>query len=172
VAPEGKSRGTQGAEEHAVMFEAPDDACIVAPYRHFSQLCHLLQHLLAQKFRDGMSHGAYALVFIVSVAVSAVSASAGAGSASLGTSSKRQAHANDYHTTPIGLYTENVYWNSRKRSDELRAKLGALESLTSTSLQGGVSERVWDLFYPDYNCPLVKERVGRIGETTRCAERG
>ena len=24
--------------------------------------------------------------------------------------------------------------------------------------------RIWDYFTPDYNCPLLKERVGRIGD--------
>jgi hypothetical protein len=28
----------------------------------------------------------------------------------------------------------------------------------------GNDQRVWDLFGPDYNCPLLKERIGRIGD--------
>ena len=76
---------------------------------------------------------------------------------------KRQNHASEYHTSPVGRYAEAMYRSSRQRSDELRKRTEGLDSLTHTSLRGGSSERVWDLFYPDYNCPLVKERLGGIG---------
>lgn len=75
----------------------------------------------------------------------------------------RQGHAQQCHQPAVNAYAEQVYRNARKHSDEVRASLGPLDSVTTTSLRGGASERVWDLFYPDYNCPLVKERLGRIG---------
>ena len=78
-------------------------------------------------------------------------------------------HVNEIHTLPVGVYAEQIYQSARQRSDELRATLGTQESTIVTDLQGGDMQRVWDLFYPDYNCPFGKERVGRIGEITSFA---
>jgi hypothetical protein len=36
--------------------------------------------------------------------------------------------------------------------------------MTSDETMIGDDQRVWDLFTPDYNCPLLKERVGRVGD--------
>ena len=85
----------------------------------------------------------------------------------------RQRHAQQCQQSAVSAYAEQVYRSARQHSDEVRASLGSLDSVTTTSLRGGASERVWDLFYPDYNCPLVKERLGRIGKRagSRCADK-
>lgn len=80
-----------------------------------------------------------------------------------GRGSSKQGQAHHCQSPAIIAYAEQSYRKARKLSDELRTSLGSVESSTTSSIPGGRAERVWDLFYPDYNCPLVKERIGRIG---------
>ncbi|BDA51472.1 probable methyltransferase-like protein 24 [Coccomyxa sp. Obi] len=58
---------------------------------------------------------------------------------------------------------EEIYWDSRERaSTERRALSHVALSGPATSLRFDL--RVWDFFYPKYNCPLLKERIGRLGD--------
>lgn len=68
-------------------------------------------------------------------------------------------HIGDLHDL-----AEEIYWDSRERaSAERRALSRSAVSGPATTLRFDL--RVWDFFYPKYNCPLLKERIGRLGES-------
>ena len=60
-------------------------------------------------------------------------------------------------------YTEEIYNESRDRAQRERAKLPDAAYSTPNSDLGDF-RRIWDFYTPDYNCPLLKERVGRLGD--------
>lgn len=60
-------------------------------------------------------------------------------------------------------HTEEIYRDARDRSQKERA--GLPDSVYSTPNSDlGDFRRIWDFYTPDYNCPLLKERVGRLGD--------
>lgn len=59
--------------------------------------------------------------------------------------------------------TETVYWEARDRAQKERDALPASAFSTPNTDLGGF-RRIWDFYTPDYNCPLLKERVGRLGD--------
>lgn len=54
---------------------------------------------------------------------------------------------------------EATYWDARENAQALRNSL-APESLASKDAVITNGLQVWDLYGPDYNCPLLKERIG------------
>ncbi|CAK0783873.1 hypothetical protein CVIRNUC_007073 [Coccomyxa viridis] len=57
---------------------------------------------------------------------------------------------------------EAIYWEGRERAEAARLSLPAeVFQRQYSNLSEGIS--VWDLYPPDYNCPLLKERVGPVG---------
>ena len=60
-------------------------------------------------------------------------------------------------------HTEEIYNESRDRAQRERAKLPDAAYSTPNSDLGDF-RRIWDFYTPDYNCPLLKERVGRLGD--------
>ncbi len=59
--------------------------------------------------------------------------------------------------------TELSYWQARKRAQKERDALPESAFTTPNTDLGGF-RRIWDFYTPDYNCPLLKERVGRLGD--------
>ena len=58
-----------------------------------------------------------------------------------------------------------IYWEARALADEQRQQLpSSVLAATQTLLDGPGLTRVWDYYTPDYNCPLLKQRVGRVGD--------
>ena len=55
---------------------------------------------------------------------------------------------------------EAIYWDARHKANALRKTFpkSAFKSKHSNLTD---IVRVWDFYAPDYNCPLLKERVGR-----------
>ena len=76
-------------------------------------------------------------------------------------------HAEHTKTPSLGEQSllstaELIYHEARAQSMiERNALSESISRGASTDL--GNNQRVWDFFYPDYNCPLLKERIGRIG---------
>ena len=73
-------------------------------------------------------------------------------------------------------HTEAIYWEARLRAEEERKQLPAeafTGSLTDLHHHRNYT-RIWDFYTPDYNCPLLKERVGRVGDGGKwvCGLRG
>ncbi|CAL8465623.1 g5159 [Coccomyxa elongata] len=67
------------------------------------------------------------------------------------------------HIENLHEVAERIYWDSRKRASiERRALTHRSLSGPATSLRFDL--RIWDFFYPKYNCPLLKERIGRLGD--------
>ena len=89
------------------------------------------------------------------------------------------------------LHTEAIYWDARAKAEEDRKQLPPSAFTGSVTDLGAFRQgpchacstlrcthasatfdflclyrgrRIWDYFTPDYNCPLLKERVGRIGD--------
>lgn len=60
-------------------------------------------------------------------------------------------------------HNEISYWEARDRSTKQRETLPAT-ALTSTVTDLGQLRRIWDYYTPDYNCPFLKERIGRLGD--------
>ncbi len=58
---------------------------------------------------------------------------------------------------------EEIYWEARDKAKLLRQSLPATAFTTNES-NLGMFLRVWDFYTPDYNCPVLKERVGRVGD--------
>ena len=56
-----------------------------------------------------------------------------------------------------------IYWEARALADEQRQQLPDW-ALTGTATNLGGETRIWDYYTPDYNCPLLKQRVGRLGD--------
>jgi hypothetical protein len=56
-----------------------------------------------------------------------------------------------------------AYWEARDKAQLEREGLPEAAMSSETSDVGGV-RRIWDFFAPDYNCPSLKERIGRIGD--------
>ena len=56
-----------------------------------------------------------------------------------------------------------IYWEARELADEQRQQLPDWV-FTGGQTKLGEYIRIWDYFTPDYNCPLLKQRVGRIGD--------
>ena len=61
------------------------------------------------------------------------------------------------------VQTEISYWEARDRAQKERDALPASAFSTPNTDLGGF-RRIWDFYTPDYNCPLLKERVGRLGD--------
>ena len=60
-----------------------------------------------------------------------------------------------------------TYWDARARADEQRKQLPSSAFTATETLLGDPGDprlRVWDYYTPDYNCPLLKQRVGRLGD--------
>ena len=55
---------------------------------------------------------------------------------------------------------ENMYWDAKHAADAQRNLSRPRNKTIDTA---GVI-RLYDLWTPDYNCPFLKERVGRIGD--------
>lgn len=60
-------------------------------------------------------------------------------------------------------HTELSYWEARDRSMKQRETLPAAVLTSSVTDLGGL-RRIWDFYTPDYNCPFLKERIGRLGD--------
>lgn len=59
--------------------------------------------------------------------------------------------------------TEISYWEARDKAQAEREKLPA-SAFTIAVTDLGDLRRIWDFYTPDYNCPLMKERIGRLGD--------
>jgi len=66
-------------------------------------------------------------------------------------------HEPDYATI------ESIYKKGQLRSAAVRKQLN-VDGLPLETRNLGDVRLVWDLFYPDYNCPFGKSRYGRIGD--------
>lgn len=62
----------------------------------------------------------------------------------------------------LSARAETVYQEAIARAKEHRRNLS--EAVPESSIFVGKDVLVWDLYYPSWNCLLVKERVGRIGD--------
>ncbi len=60
-------------------------------------------------------------------------------------------------------YTEIIYLEARDEAEKERKALPGTV-LTSAVTDLGDLRRIWDFYTPDYNCPFLKERVGRLGD--------
>jgi len=58
---------------------------------------------------------------------------------------------------------ENIYKKGQLRSSSVRKHM-KVDVLPAESSSLGVNRLLWDLFYPDYNCPYGKSRHGRVGD--------
>ena len=58
---------------------------------------------------------------------------------------------------------ENIYKKGQLRSASTGKQINAGALPAESSSLGG-NRLVWDLFYPDYNCPYGKSRHGRVGD--------
>ena len=65
-----------------------------------------------------------------------------------------------------GSCDQAIYWEARARSDQRKQQLPdyADKGFQRSATNLGGDTRIWDYYTPDYNCPLLKERVGRIGD--------
>ena len=60
-------------------------------------------------------------------------------------------------------HTEIAYWEARDRAEASRKTLPATAFTTAITDLGDL-RRLWDYYPPDYNCPFLRERVGRLGD--------
>ena len=63
----------------------------------------------------------------------------------------------------VSATAELVYQEAVEQAQTYRRDLVEAHPDTGTFVASEV--RVWDLYYPDWNCLLVKERLGEIGES-------
>ena len=69
----------------------------------------------------------------------------------------RAVHEPDFATI------ESIYKKGQLRSAATRRRIN-VDALPPESSSLGDLRLVWDLFYPDYNCPYGKSRHGRVGD--------
>ena len=55
---------------------------------------------------------------------------------------------------------ESIYWDAKQAADAQRN----LSQPRNKTLDTAGVIRLYDLWTPDYNCPFLKERVGRLGD--------
>jgi hypothetical protein len=124
--------------------------------RHLKASVLLLIVIILHKSGDLHYHGATG---------SAAVQPSPAGQAAFGEQQHPQAFAeqqqpNSHHAH---AQAELIYWEARERAQALRSTFPP-EVLSNSNSNLSNIVRAWDFYAPDYNCPLLKERVGRIGD--------
>ncbi|EIE18098.1 hypothetical protein COCSUDRAFT_45640 [Coccomyxa subellipsoidea C-169] len=82
-------------------------------------------------------------------------------SGALGLNVELSSHQDQSHSKTA--QTENIFLEARDKANRERKALPGTV-LTSAVTDLGDFRRIWDFYTPDYNCPFLKERVGRLGD--------